>query len=301
MVEMSGNPRRDLASFQASPLLYEQMRSFVELATTLNLSEAVRRLGSTRQTVRRHIAYLEEVRGEPLFSVHDRRYALTDAGKSALREAQELIARGKAWLVNASGHNNGLFYLSSKHVRGFTYYLQQHPLGKLWDSTSDLLPFGLQCWAMARGRLEADAFQPIRPWLMIFRRLEEDWVCVEVGEESSFATWYGWKRKSSSVGRGIATLPGGNDFADLLSQPFQETRMTEGLRLDHIHTRIPTSVEGELKPITYERLMMGCFFPDGSAAIAALINRTWDVSIDGMPDGLAETMSEDMLMKFTPP
>ncbi len=290
-----------MGEFRPSPLLYEQMRSFVELAKTLNLSEAVRNLGSTRQTVRRHIAYLEEVRGEPLFTVRDRRYELTEAGKRAIREAQELIARGKAWLLDASGHKSGLFYLTAEHEKGFTYYLQQHPLSRMWQSKSDLLPFAMECWSRARGRIEDPAFQPVRPWLMIFRRLADDWVCVEVGEQSSFSTWYGWEWTRSSVGYGIANLPGGTDFANLLSQPFQETRMTEGVRLDHIHTRIPTPRGNDLVPITYERLLMGCFFPDGSGAIAALINRTHDVEIDGLPEGMAETMPKEMIMEFTQP
>lgn len=290
-----------MSEFVPSPLLFEQMRSFVELAQTLNLSVAVKNLKSTRQTVRRHIANLEEVRGEPLFQLEDRRYTLTPAGKRALREAQELLARSKAWVQDASGHRKGLFYLTASHDEGFTYFLQQHPLGLMWNSESDLLPYGLHCWAKARGRIEDPEFQKIRPWLMIFRRLADDWVCVEVGEQSSFATWYGWERTRSSVGHGIANLPGGGGFADLLSQPFQETRTNEGVRLDHIHTRIPLPGRDEPVPITYERLLMGCYFPDGSGAIGALINRTYDVQIDGLPEGMARSMPEDKLMKFTIP
>ncbi len=284
-----------------SPLLYEQMRSFVELARTLNLSEAVRALDSTRQTVRRHIAYLEEARGHKLFEIRDRRYHLTEAGRNAYREAEELIDRGRAWLINASGHEGGLFYLSADHVEGFTYYLQQHPLSMMWNAKSGLLRFGMQCWAEARGQIESAPFRKLRPWLMIFRKLEDDWVCVEVGDKSSFASWYGWARKSSSIGRGIATLPGGTGFANLLSQPFHETRMTQGVRLDHIHTRIPDAEDQELIPMSYERLLMNCYFPDGSSAIAALINRTWDITIRGMPEGLAETMPADKIMDFEHP
>lgn len=292
---------RAMGEFSPSPLLFEQMRSFVELAQTLNLSEAVKNLNSTRQTVRRHIASLEEVRGEPLFRLEDRRYALTPAGKRALREAQELLARARSWVQDASGHRRGLFYLTASHDEGFTYFLQQQPLSLMWNSDSDLLPYGLRCWAEARGQIEHPAFQKVRPWLMIFRRLADDWVCVEVGEKSSFATWYGWERTRSSVGHGIASLPGGSGFADLLSQPFQETRTHEGVRLDHIHTRIPMPGHEGPVPITYERLLMGCFFPDGSGAIGALINRTYNVQIDGLPEGLARSMPADRVMVFEPP
>jgi DNA-binding transcriptional LysR family regulator len=52
-----------------NPLLFEMIRSFSKLAKTLNLSHAVHELSSTRQTVRRHIASLEEIKGENLFEV----------------------------------------------------------------------------------------------------------------------------------------------------------------------------------------------------------------------------------------
>ncbi len=284
-----------------SSLLFEQMRSFVTLARRLNLSRAVRELGITRQTLRRHIAQLERARGEALFVVEDRRYTLSEAGRHALREAEELLARSSAWLRGASGHQDGLFYISEQHEAGFPYYLQQQPLSKMWESSSGLLPFGMQCWARARGQIEDPAFAPLRPWLMIFRHRADDWICVEVGEKSSFATWYGWRWERSSVGRGIADLPGGTGFADLLSQPFHETRMTEGVRLDHIHTRIRAAEGDELIPISYERLLLGCFFPDGSRAIAALVNRTHDISIRNLPSEVARSMPGHLVMDFTPP
>ncbi len=65
--------------------MFEMLRSFTTLASTLNLSRAVIALGSTRQTVRRHIQQLEELRGEQLFEVHDRQYVLTEAGSRSVR------------------------------------------------------------------------------------------------------------------------------------------------------------------------------------------------------------------------
>ena len=287
-----------MGKITASPLLFEQMKSFVCLAQTLNLSKTVRELETTRQTVRRHIAQLEEMKGEALFRVEDRRYLLTDAGQHSLREAQELIARGEAWVNNASGHINGLFHLSAKHVKGFTYHLQQQSLSAMWQSKSPLLSFGVRRWAAAKGQIESPEFKPLRPYLMVFRRLVNDWICVEVGDKSSFATWYGWRWERSSVGRGVADLPGGTGFANLLSQPFQETHLTEGIRLDHIHTRIRAADSEEMVPISYERLLMGCFFPDGSRAIAALINRTHDINIKGLSDETAQSMPSALIMHF---
>ena len=62
---------------QLNTVLFEALRSFSTLASTLNLSRAVDALGTTRQTVRRHISLLEEARGEELFALIDRQYVLT--------------------------------------------------------------------------------------------------------------------------------------------------------------------------------------------------------------------------------
>ena len=80
-------------------ILFEMLRSFTTLAHTLNLSKAVRVLGSTRQTVRRHIDILEDIRGEKLFKLQDRQYNLTEAGSQSLHEAEILLSRGEAWLT----------------------------------------------------------------------------------------------------------------------------------------------------------------------------------------------------------
>lgn len=282
-------------------LLFEQMKSFASLARTLNLSKTVRELGSTRQTVRRHIALLEELKGEQLFHVEDRQYVLTEAGRRSLREAEELISRGEAWLRGQSGEIQGLFHLINTEGPVY-YYLQEHPLNRAWNSRSEVLSFAIRKWALAQGQIEDENFASLRPYLMIFRKLQTDWICVEVGEKSSYATWYGWKWERSSVGRGVAELPGGTGFANLLSQPFHDTATHMGLRLDHIHTMLPRDTDNPVPvPITYERLLLGCYFADGSPAIGALINRTYDIEIQGMPEALPESMPEELIMEFEDP
>ena len=89
-------------------LLYEMIRSYTTLARTLNLSHAVDELGITRQTLRRHIAQLEQVRNESLFSVKDRRYELTPAGEAALPTAHDLLARIETWSMGQASQIDGL-------------------------------------------------------------------------------------------------------------------------------------------------------------------------------------------------
>lgn len=282
---------------QTSPVVFELLRSFIKLADTLNLSKAVRELGSTRQTVRRHIKLLEERTGNALFLVEDRQYHLTQAGRRALPEAKTLVARSEAWLNNQSGHIGGLSHLSYQSETGFSYYLQQRSLGDLWLSGTPLIQKGFQCWVDAKGEIEADAFAPIRRFITVFRLLDDDWVCAEIGEQSSYATWYGWEIERSSIGHRLDNMPGGSEFSPLLEKPFEDVHMYGGARLDHIHTLVAAENEENLTPVSYQRLLLGARFPDNSFAMVNLIDRTHNIKIDGLSDAQIKSMPARYVME----
>lgn len=282
---------------QSSAILFELLRSFTTLARTLNLSKSVRELGSTRQTVRRHISLLEESKGESLFVLEDRQYHLTEAGRQSIQEAEELLARGEAWQNNHSDHINGLSRLAYQDEAGFSYYLQQHPFGDIWRSGTPLLQLGFKCWADAKGEIEAEAFARIRPYITVFRLFEDDWICAEVGSKSSYATWYGWQAERSSIGLAIADMPGGDGFKKLVSHPFRAVHEHGGGRLDHIHTQIADQHGTELVPITYQRLLLGCRFPDGSFALVTLIDRTHNIDVAGLSEEQAKLMPDKYIME----
>lgn len=287
---------------QSTGLLFELLRSFVTLAHTLNLSRAVRELNSTRQTVRRHINILEEIKGADLFHVEDRQYRLSEAGRRSLREAEDILARGEAWLKDEAGHVDGLFHVSREDTEtGWEFHLQQHPISSIWTGPSALLKRGVKCWAEADGQLEAEAMQCLRPYLMVFRRFEEDWVCTEVGGKSSYATWYGWAWERSAVGRSVPGLPGGTAVANLLSQPFEEIRATHGLRYDHVHTQMARGESGQMEPISFKRLLMGGCYPDGSFAQLSLVERTYDIQIQGISMEKVQSMPEAEVMHISDP
>ncbi|MBA83366.1 LysR family transcriptional regulator [Thalassobius sp. S69A] len=291
-----------MAKSQNAGLLFELLKSFVTLAHTLNLSRAVRELDSTRQTVRRHINILEEIKGESLFELEDRQYRLSEAGRRALREAEDILARGESWLKGEAGHINGLFHVAQQIKEAdWDFYLQQHPISAVWTGPSGLLKRGLKCWAEAEGQLEHEAFQLVRPYLMVFRRFEEDWVCTEVGSKSSYATWYGWAWERSAVGRSVPGLPGGSTHAKLLSQPFEDVRATHGLRYDHVHTQMSRGDGNMMHPISYKRLLMGCRYPDNSFVLASLVERTYDLQIFGVDDEKIQTMPADEVMDAADP
>lgn len=277
-------------------ILFEMLRSFTTLARTLNLSRAVRELGSTRQTVRRHIAQLEEARGEALFVLEDRQYRLTKAGRESLLDAEDILAHGMAWLENQSRRVKGLGHIAMEGKDGWGFYLQQHPISKVWTQSSPMLRRGLRAWALAAGELEHPEMEDLRPYLMVFRKLEQEWVCVEVGQKSSYATWYGWKWERSAIGRALPSLPGGSPLAHLLSRHFEEMAAHHSLRYDHIHTQMARGEEGIFEPVNYRRLLMGCRFPDESFALVSLVERTYDIEIEDLPEERRLSMPAGLAM-----
>lgn len=278
------------------PLLFEMIRSFTTLARTLNLSHAVAELNSTRQTVRRHIAQLEEVKQVKLFTVENRQYRLTDAGRRALPEALDILVRGNSWLTGQSGMINGLQYLRHEDTTGWCHYQQQHPIARAFTSNGDLLHSVIRAWSMAGGYIEDDAFKDVRPYCTVSRSVNGRWLFTEVGDLSSYVSWFGWKRARSSIGASLGEMPGGGGFGLLVSAAYEEVEATQSIRLDHVYTLFPLGDEGALSPICYERLLLGARYPDHSYAMITVVRRTYDVEIQGVTNDMLYLMPEDMLM-----
>lgn len=283
------------------PLLFELLRSFTTLAETLNLSKAVADLDTTRQTVRRHINILEDIKGERLFIVDDRQYHLTDAGRRYYQEALDIQARGLAWMNNETRHVGGLFHISKEETEGWGFYLQQHPISDIWTDKSSLMRRGVQAWAAAKGDVTDENFDDIRDDMLVFRKSGEGWLCSAVGRRSSYATWYGRQWEHSSIGRPLPSMPGGQAHASQLSQPFEEIYATCGLRYDHVHTTMTRNPVEPLEPISFKRILLGGRYPDDSFALISLIVRSYDLRILGLSQEKIESMPSKWVMDESAP
>lgn len=288
-VNIEANPRY-------YPLLFEMLRSFTTLAETLNLSHAVKDLGSTRQTVRRHISLLEEMKNGPLFDVTDRQYRLTDLGWKVLPEAHDLLARADGWVRGVSQLIDGLQFIQHIKSDGWSFFQMQQPISEAFLSTSPIIRNSIEAWVASGGQLEHPAMAKVRPNLMVYRRSGDDWLCVELGEDSSYVSWFGWADARSSIGRPLGKFPGGQGFARLIEQAHIDVETNQGIRLDHMFTQIPRSLGGDPVPICYERLLLGGRFPDGSFALLSTVRRTYDVKIRGVTDEMLRQMPESLLM-----
>lgn len=300
-VHMNELPNSDLPAQAARKeneshaLLHEMIRSFTTLARKLNLTHAVRELGSTRQTLRRHIALLEEMKGVELFEVRERQYHLTEAGMRALPEAEDILARGNSWLNRDVGHVGGLQHLTKVLPDGWYFHQQQRPISEIWTSERPLFREIVKSWTLAHGELEHEALQHVRPYFMVFRDSPHGWLSVEIGDLNAYVSWFGWSRARSSIGRAVGKMPGGDDFARLLSAPFEEVKHTRGLRLDHVCTLLPRVENGPLIPLSYQRLMLGGTFPDGTFALLSAVERCHELRIEGVSEEQAKMMPEEML------
>ncbi|XDA98773.1 LysR family transcriptional regulator [Sulfitobacter sp. LCG007] len=284
-------------SAESHGLLHEMIRSFTTLARTLNLSHAVKELGSTRQTVRRHISQLEEAKGTALFTVEDRQYRLTAAGEQALPEALNILALGNSWLSGKITNYSGLPQVRTQLPDGWKFWQQQRPISDIWSSSRPLLREAVRAWANAGGSLEDPALQHVRPYFIVFRDTPTGWICVELGDDCSYVSWFGWSNARSSIGRNLGQMPGGDDFGRLVNMAHEEVHQNHGIRLDHIHTMMPREEGGPMLPISYQRLLMGGRFPDGSFALLSVVDRCYELRIEGLEDSEIRSMPEELVME----
>ncbi len=280
--------------------LFDILRSFTTLASTLNLSETVEILGVTRQTVRRHINSLEEMKGIKLLELRNRRYFLTEAGEQHRLEAEQILAMAENWLSNRSIRKRGSSYLDRvayHDTHGYSFHAQQHHLSRLFQDGPPLLRRALEAWACSGLQLEHAELSEIKPYRLVYRRRTDGWLCVEVGEKSSYATWLGWEWAKSAIGRFSQEDPVGTDFDSFMSQAYPKVFEDGGARLDHICGQIPRERNGPAIPVRFQRLLLGCVFPDGEPALTLFVARTNRISISGLDMDEVPLMDEELLME----
>ena len=286
---MKSEMNKKQSSAQRPPnIMHEMLRSFVTLAKFLNLTHAVNHLGSTRQTVRRHIEMLQSLRGEKLLAFVDRQYVLTPEGELALVEAEQILQLDDAWMRKEVRVVDGLTAVRYDSNPEVPYFSQQHSIDTIWKSGSPLIQKGLLCWVEAKAHLEAPEFDAIRDYLLAYRQHNSEWLCVSIGEKSSYATWLGWSWAKSAIGKPLADDPMASDADQYVSQSYDSILRSGGLRIDHVYTRIARTHGGKPEPITYQRLILRCMFPNGDHALVTLVERTntiqiVNVNLDDLP------------------
>lgn len=271
------------------------LRAFVCLSRHLNLSKACVELGATRQTVRRHITDLEAIKGEKLFEVEDRRYRLTAFGRGALVGAQTILDQLDIW----SGHSalsrsvtGGLEASRYIDAEGREFYSQQHPVSAIALKGLPLVKQALVAWGNAETRLEHPAMEDIRPYTVLYRKGPAGWVFADIGPESAYAKWFGWAWSKSAIGRLMNEDNVGDEFNEFIAGAYSRIYEEGGVRLDHLYAHLPKD-GGDPLPVTFQRLLLGCVFPDGTPGLNVLAVITKQVEIDALgPEELPDLPTE---------
>lgn len=250
---------------QAPNLLFEMLRSFVELAGSLNLSRATDVTGLTRQTLKRHIASLEELRGVRLFELVDRRYVLTPDGEAALPEARALLERGVAWVRAERSDVGGLLHVASSDG---SYVSRELPINRLWDREGEVSTRVYDAWSAARAALDHQALDPLRSAISVFRPYGDDWICSTVGPDSLIAELIGPTRAQSSAGVPLTELCRG-EYAQFVRDAYGSVASSTGLRFDHVTLRT-----ADRETVNYVRLILAIRFADGSNGVAVFGDKT---------------------------
>ncbi|MDJ0638755.1 MAG: LysR family transcriptional regulator [Paracoccaceae bacterium] len=277
------------------------LRAFDSLARTLNLSETADLLGVTRQTVRRHISSLEEVKGGALFGLNKHSYSLTQLGVHSLSGARSMLRQADSWSQGAVTSSNGsqhLEYTQFTDSDGRKFISQQQPVSSVARTGTPVVQRTLAAWAAALTRIEAPEMAEVRPYLVLYRRSAGGWVCVEVGEQSTYAKWFGWTWSKSAVGRLSEDDHAGDDFNRFIAEAYERIHGEGGVRLDHLFAHLPREVSDQPVPVTFQRLLMGCVFPDGTPALALLGAISRNVVIDGLTEEDVRSVSDELIAEF---
>lgn len=275
------------------------LRAFVCLAETLNLSAAARKLGVTRQTLRRNLTDFETLRGAPLLVLKERRYALTEAGEDSLAEAQAILA----WCDSLQGGGRH----SIRRVNGFershyvaedgcSHFAQQHSLGTLASRGLPILQRMFAAWGQSLARLDHPDMDRLRPYMVVFRRTGRSWIFADVGERSAYARWFGQAYARSAMGTAFDGDQAGDAYNAFISHAYREVHDGGAIRLDHLHVHLPRGGDGHLSPVSFQRLLAGCVLPDGSQALAMLAAITNRIDIPALGGRPVPRMPDELVM-----
>ncbi len=104
----------------------------------------------------------------------------------------------------------------------------------------------------------------------------------------------GQKRRGPPFGR----RSGGKRVYHFISDAYDRIHGEGGVRLDHLFAHLPRETSDHPVPVTFQRLLMGCVFPDGTPALVVMPDVTPNVEIDGLSQADRNSVSKELLEEF---
>jgi len=208
---------------------------------------------------------------------------LTAHGEDVYEVAAQVVDTAEAILKISNGERPvGVGRQSLSLVdEEMVLFVQDHPLNWVWRQDHGFLGAAAEAWVSARFELGADAFRALMPFVVILRRMESDWIVSHVGEKSSIAFWHGPDIVLNAVGK-----PAGYGMEEkppwfFFTRNYERLNSHGGAALDHVYRQLPRK-GSEAIPVSYQRLLLACYYPDGSPAIASIVHRTRAVEIEAL-------------------
>jgi len=278
---------------------FEMLQAFVTLARTLNVSEAAAKLDLTRQTLRRYIDELEIARGGKLLTLKRGRYVLTILGAQSLQDASDILGRVKAWDVRNSYSLrtiDGTEHAQYQDADGKKFFSQQHSVGSVNVRGLPLLSEMVRAWGASLTQLDHREMARIRPYLVIYRRDQRGWICADIGEKSAYRRWFGWAWAKSAQGTLSEEDRVGDEFNTFISRAYSEIYFGGSIRLDHLYAHLPRESLDRPEPVSFQRILAGCVFPNGQQALAVLVAMTNRIEIQALPGKSRQPVPDDLIM-----
>ena len=153
----------------------------------------------------------------------------------------------------------------------------------------------LEAWGNAMTQIEHEAMEVIRPYTIIYRKGPAGWVFVDVGRSSAYARWFGWAWSRSAIGKLLDEDNIGDEYNEFIAGAYSRIYDEGGVRFDHIYAHLPKA-DGEIRPGTFQRLLLGGVFPDGTPGLILLAALTENVEIDALPKEAHPKLTPDLAM-----
>ncbi len=255
--------------------------SFAALARFGKMTETVNFLGVSRQTIGRHMDYLDEHLGGPVVRSMGRNHSVTPRGEELLGGAEALLEQvqsmssvGGLTSMTSGGLQSVWLSTEESEFRG-----QQHPLWRINQDSPEIVQQGFSAWKDSNHDILAPKVAEMMPYMLTFRRSPGGWVCSHVGEKSAYADWFGWQWAKSAVGSFAADAISGNDYFRFCSVGYLNVMNSGECRLDHHDIVRATKGRNKFQDIRYHRLCMSFLLPNREPILGTLVCRTDAVDI----------------------
>jgi len=275
--------------------LIKSILSFREMAKTGNIQDAAQRIGVTRITLRDRVRFLESFHDAPLYVPGGGGIQLTETGR-ALHERTDAIIMNLEMLLAETFYDSKDPQLNEEALK---YFQQRYSLLKIKEQTP-LIRIGYEDWQSCQGELGATGLAWLWQYILSYRSVPDGWLCIHIGEKSSYATWFGRSWAMSAIGYLSSTDPTGENYDLIATQGYFDVMRWGSPRLDHVHTALSRRKGEQVEWVSYQRLLLPCTLPSGEAVVVSLVARTNQIKIDALKGHDITLMAEHYLMEDEP-